>query len=116
MAEKSCRPGEEDRQSSHSESGVSLFSAKFGELHTPVQRAEEGEDDGTVGDLDMLDHVKVFQGVFDAQASDIGDTFVCQRGSRVLQAYLGWLWKLLGRGRRCPQKSRCKESIPPDLG
>ena len=35
---------------------------EFGEFHAPVQRAEEGEDDRAVGDLDVLEVVQVVEG------------------------------------------------------
>lgn len=44
-----------DRKNTERQSLVTLDTSDFTKLHTPVDSSEEGEDDGSVGDLEGLD-------------------------------------------------------------
>lgn len=58
MRQKRRRPGEEDGDRPDREPLVAKLAAILAKLHAPVQRAEKGEDDGAVRDLDVLHRVQ----------------------------------------------------------
>lgn len=64
------RPREQDGHDAEGESAVAVLSALLAELHTPVDRTEEGEDDRAVGDLYVLDNMQLVQRALQVKASD----------------------------------------------
>lgn len=63
VAQKGSGPGEEDRGGTEGETESTFFTTEFGKFHTPVNGTEEGEEDGTVRDLDMLHEMEVLKDV-----------------------------------------------------
>ena len=49
-----------------------MFSAELRELHAPMKGTKEGEDNGPIGDLYVLEHVQIGEGVGGAQTGDGG--------------------------------------------
>lgn len=58
MGHESGRPRHQDGHHTQCQPLVPLRSPKRHELHTPVQSTQEGQDDGSVGDLDGLQVVQ----------------------------------------------------------
>lgn len=63
VGQKGSGPGEEDGGSAECKTESTFFTTKFGKFHTPMNSTEEGEKDGSVGDLDMLHQMEVLKNV-----------------------------------------------------
>lgn len=63
VGQKGSGPGEEDGSGTEGETESTFFTTEFGKFHTPVNGTKEGEEDGTVGDLNMLNEVQVLKNV-----------------------------------------------------
>lgn len=70
VRQESGRPSEQDGDDTDRESFVALLTAELGELHAPVDSSEEGEDDGSVGDLDVLDQVESVERRLEVETGD----------------------------------------------
>lgn len=62
MREESGGPSEQHGERAESQTPPALLTAQTGKLHTPVDGTQEREDDGTIGDLHMLDRVQQSEG------------------------------------------------------
>ncbi len=61
MTQESSRPSHEDGDGAQDQTTVTMNSTQFGEFHTPMQCSQEGENDGTISDLDVLKGVEVVE-------------------------------------------------------
>jgi hypothetical protein len=51
-------PAYSERKDTESQSLVTLNTSDLAKLHTPVNSSEEGQDDGSVGDLERLERLE----------------------------------------------------------
>jgi hypothetical protein len=58
MSQESGRPSEQDWYNTNRKTFPSLLTTHFGEFESPVDGSEERENDGSVGDLNMLDRME----------------------------------------------------------
>lgn len=110
------RPSEQDRYDTHRQSAVALFAAVLCELETPVNGAQEGNDNGTIRNLDVLNGIQHVHGGMQIEAREcVVPWRHDQLAGRFVVTYLGWRWQPPERGRQSLSTSPDKVRYQPDL-